>query len=89
MKKSDLASLHKSFQKIRSIDEFSAFFEDLFSDKELETIIERWEIAKRLHKGSTYREVAEDLGVSTATVTRVGKCLRRPESGYRLILERV
>jgi len=89
MKKNELLSLHKSIKKIKDADEFCAFFEDLFSDKELAAIVERWEIAKRLYAGATYREVAEDLGVSTATVTRVGKCLRRPASGYRMILDRI
>lgn len=88
MKKKELSSLYKSIQKIKDAEEFAAFFTDLFSDKELESIIERWEIAKNLYQGATYREVAEALGVSTATVTRVGKCLRRPQSGYKIILDR-
>ena len=78
-----------SLQKIKNAEEFSSFFHDLFSDKELESIVERWEIAKHLYSGSTYRETAELLSVSTATVTRVGKCLRRPQSGYKIILDRV
>ena len=46
-------------------------------------------MARLLDKGIPYREISEKTGISTATVTRVARCLTYgKEGGYRRILER-
>jgi len=48
---------------------------------------ERWQVVRLLDQGMSYRQIYEETGVSTATVTRVAKSLRFG-SGYRLVLDR-
>ncbi|MDR0678751.1 MAG: trp operon repressor [Puniceicoccales bacterium] len=67
------------------------FLEDLCTPAELSALAERWRICRLLRDGRhSYREIYELTGVSTATVTRVARCLRDPSGGgYRAILEKI
>lgn len=78
--------LEKVFTMLSQEQEVRAFLRDLLSPKEYESLVERWRVVELLEKGHSYREIAEITGVSTATVTRVSKCLNAPKSGYRLAL---
>lgn len=64
-----------------------SFLADLLSPKEYESLKERWNVVQLLEEGIPYREISEKTGVSTATVTRVARCLAHPQSGYRKALE--
>jgi TrpR-related protein YerC/YecD len=50
---------------------------------------QRWHIARLLEQGLPYREISEQTGSSTATVTRISQWLRHGEGGYRLVLDRL
>lgn len=62
------------------------FLTDLLTPGELEDLSSRWLAAQLLYAGLTYREVSAKTGLSTATVTRVGRCLKW-SSGYNSVLE--
>ena len=79
--------LEKVMAKLNSEKEIEHLLRDLLSQKEYESLKERWRVAELLDKGHPYREIAEMTGVSTATVTRVSKCLKAPKSGYRTALD--
>jgi TrpR-related protein YerC/YecD len=53
---------------------------------ELQAWSERFEVAKQLSQGKTYRDIATDTGASTTTVTRVAKFLENGCGGYRKVL---
>lgn len=79
--------LYKAILSLKDEAEVERFLYDLCTPQELETLAERWQVARLLEKGIPYRQIYEATGVSTATVTRVAKALNYG-SGYRMVLER-
>lgn len=67
-------------------DEMANFLRDIGTLSELQSWSERFEVAKQLAQGKTYRDIAKNTGASTTTVTRVAKFLENGEGGYRTIL---
>jgi TrpR-related protein YerC/YecD len=70
-------------------DELACFMRDLCTLEELQALSHRWQIALLLEERLPYLQIAERLGTSTTTVTRVAHWLRHGAGGYRLALERV
>ena len=64
------------------------FFEDLCTIGELKAMAQRWRVVKMLTENRTYADIIQETGVSTATISRVKKCLHYGADGYRQILER-
>ena len=79
--------LEKILFSLESEKDVHKFLKDLLSPKEYESLRERWKVVQLLEKKMPYREISEKLGVSTATVTRVARCLSNPDSGYKKALE--
>lgn len=73
---------------LRSVEEAEAFFRDLCTIAELETLAHRWEVVRLLEQELPYGEISRRTGASTTTVTRVAHWLRHGEGGYALALER-
>jgi TrpR-related protein YerC/YecD len=73
---------------LRDHDELKRFLRDLCTLAELEALSHRWQIVHLLQDGKPYLEIAEAVGTSTATVTRVAQWLRHGTGGYRAALER-
>ena len=73
--------------KLESIEEARSFFEDLCTIKELEAISQRIEVASMLKAGKNYQEVSRATGASTATISRVNKCLVYGSGGYNTVLD--
>jgi Trp operon repressor len=65
---------------------FSAFMDDLLTPMERKELGLRWQIVKALAEGKTQREVAVELGVSIATVTRGARVLKNTKGGFRDVL---
>ncbi len=63
------------------------FFEDLCTIGELQAICQRYEVARLLHEGVTYSIIAEKTGASTATISRVNRCLLYGAGGYAKALK--
>jgi TrpR-related protein YerC/YecD len=63
------------------------FLRDICTLEELEEISNRWHIVKLLNKGMSYREISEEVGVSTTTVTRIAHWLKNGKGGYKKALE--
>lgn len=66
----------------------SQFFEDLCTPAEWKAICERWKVAQLIARGVSYREISKQLGVSTATITRVGRALNLG-TGYSRLLTKM
>lgn len=77
-----------AFVALTTTDEAAAFLRDLCTHKEVTEMTRRWTIARMLDRGLSYREIAEQTGGSTATVTRVSQWLHHGMGGYELLLAR-
>src|SRR5438067_7823734 len=86
----EISELCDAMASLRNADEVGRFLRDLCTLTELEAMAHRWQIARRLDEGKlSYVDIAEQVGGSTATVTRVAQWLRHGAGGYRLALDRL
>ena len=80
-------NLFEAVLKLSSIEEARCFFEDICTIRELESISQRLEVAKMLKVGTGYSDIIAKCGASTATISRVNKCLIYGKGGYDIVLE--
>ncbi len=81
--------LFEAILTLKSVEECYAFFEDACTIKEIIEIAQRLKVAKLLDAGTSYVTVSKEVGVSTATISRVSKCLEYGNGGYKMVMERV
>ena len=81
--------LFEAILTLKSVDECYAFFEDICTVTEIKALAQRLEVAKMLQNKKTYQEIQQTTHASTATISRVNRCLSYGSDGYKLILERV
>ncbi|MBZ4688489.1 MAG: hypothetical protein PWQ96_1333 [Clostridia bacterium] len=81
--------LFEAILLLENEEECYKLFEDLCTVAEIKSLAQRLEVAKMLDKNYTYTYIAEKTGASTATISRVKKCLHYGADGYRLILNRL
>ncbi len=81
--------LFEAILLLKNVDECYSFFEDLCTISEIKALAQRLEVAKMLKNGITYTEIAEKTGASTATISRVNRCLNYGADGYSMIIERL
>ncbi|MGL5271388.1 MAG: YerC/YecD family TrpR-related protein [Selenomonadaceae bacterium] len=74
---------------LENIEECYQFFEDICTVSEIKAFSQRLEVARMLQGGHTYDEIVERTGASTATISRVKRCLNYGADGYKTILERL
>ncbi len=70
-------------------DECYSFFRDIATVGEIESLSQRFEVARMLRQGVTYEKIVEETGVSTATISRVKRALEYGEGGYEILLDRL
>ena len=78
--------LARAMVALTSMDEAYSFFEDIFTIHELQAVAQRLAVARLLRRRVTYQEIAEQTGASTATISRVNRCLTYGAGGYQRIL---
>ena len=76
--------LFDAILKLKDRDECYRFFQDLCSVSELQAMAQRLEVAYMLADNITYAEIAQKTGVSTATISRINRCLKYGADGYSL-----
>lgn len=81
--------LCRAIMCLDDLDECYQFFEDICTVSELKAMAQRLEVARMLREGHTYDEVVGRTGASTATISRVKRCLNYGADGYRIVLERL
>ncbi|MBZ4653862.1 MAG: Trp operon repressor family [Peptococcaceae bacterium] len=81
--------LFEAILLLETEEECYRFFEDICTVAEIKAIAQRLEVAKMLDQDKTYTEIAEKTGASTATISRVKRCLYFGADGYQLILKRL
>lgn len=89
IKSKELDLFFKAILELKDIDECYMFFEDVATINEGKALAQRLHVAKLLKNKKTYSEIAEITGASTATISRVNRCLNYGSDGYNLVLERL
>lgn len=84
----ELDRLFAAILKLKNKEECYRFFQDLCSYNELNSFGQRYEVARMLHQGLTYQNIEQATKCSTATISRINRCLLYGEGGYRLALDR-
>lgn len=83
----EITQLFEAMKGIESVEDFYRFFDDLCTYGELQTMGQRFQVAKMLDEGKTFAKICEETGASTATITRVNKAIHYGPGGYRLALD--
>ena len=81
--------LYEAILTLKTVDECKLYFEDVCTIKEIKAMAQRIHVACQLDEGRNYLEVCESTGASSATISRVNKCLNYGEGGYRTAMERL
>lgn len=79
------ADLYDLLVSLDDIEKVKALFTDLCTDKEIEQMAQRLRAAKLLKEGKTYAQVIEETEISSATLSRVSRCVQYGE-GYSRFL---
>lgn len=82
-------NLFKAILSLEDIEECYDFFGDLCTIKEIQDMAQRLDTAVLLNEGLNYQTISKDVGVSTATISRVSKCLNYGNDGYKKAIERL
>ncbi len=85
----EMNELFDAVREIKSKEEAVNFFRDLLTLPELTEFANRWQMVKLLIRHESYADIAKKLNVSTATVTRVARWLKKGRGGYATIASRI
>ena len=85
----DMDWLFAGILALQSPEECSAFFEDVCTIKELQAMAQRFRVAAQLSDSKNYNEIQLSTGASSATISRVNKCLLYGSGGYATALKRL
>lgn len=80
--------LFKAILALENVDECYAFFEDLCTMNELADMSQRVQAAQMLLAGATYEQIVKEVKISTATISRINRCIQYGE-GYKTVLPRI
>lgn len=84
----EVKALFEAILSLETVEECYRFFEDACTVKEILDVAQRLKAAKMLKNGESYAAVCKETGMSSATVSRVNRCLEYGGGGYALVLER-
>ena len=82
-------ALFDAILSLETREECYDFFEDLCTVKEISDMAQRLEAAKLLLDGSTYEQIVKTVEISTATISRIKRCIQYGTGGYRQTIEKV
>lgn len=89
LKNHDTDMLCEALLSLTTVDECYAFLEDILTVSEMQSIAQRMAVARMLDQGQTYDDIEKLTGASSATISRVKRCLTFGADGYRLVLDRM
>lgn len=81
-----IRDLYQAFVKMDSLEDCALLLEDLCTRKEVEQMAQRLRAARLLMEGKTYTQVMEQTGISSATLSRVSRCVQYG-AGYRKFVQ--
>lgn len=86
-KQTRIDNLYQLIADIHDPEDVRALFDDLCTRKEVENMAERIFAAKLLMEGNTYNQVMAQADISSATLSRVSRCVQYG-SGYSKLLKK-
>jgi len=87
IKDEKLDFLFTAILTLDSVEECYSFFEDLCTVSELQEMSRRMQAARMLRANAVYADIASQTGLSTATISRVNRCLKYGNEGYNKVLD--
>lgn len=85
----ELDQLFEAVLSLKDMEECYRFFDDLCTVNEIQSLAQRLEVARMLKEGFTYHKIETETGASTATISRVKRCLNYGNDAYAMTLDRV
>ena len=79
--------LFKAILSLKDEEQCYKFFEDICTISELKAMAQRLEVARMLDDGCIYETIVEKTGASTATISRVKRCLVYGADGYNSVMQ--
>jgi len=80
--------LYTALARVDNPSDIAKVMEDICTYKEVEQMAQRLKSAELLLEGRTYTEVIHATGISSATLSRVSKCIRKGNGGYKLLVDK-
>ncbi len=81
--------LFSAILQLETLEDCYEFFDDLCTVSELKALSQRLQVAKLLREKHVYTDIVKLTGASTATISRVNRCLEYGSDGYVKILKRM
>ena len=88
-RREDIDELFDGILTLRDREDCYRFFEDICTINEIHSIAQRLQVAKLLSEKKTYNEIEKVTKASTATISRINKCIVYGSDGYRRVLDRL
>ena len=85
-KNNDINELFSLILSLKTLEDCEILFEDLCTAKELEQMAQRVKAAKLLKEGKTYNQVMQECEISSATLSRVSRCVQNGK-GYKTLVK--
>ena len=85
----ELDQLFNAVLSLNDLEECYRFFDDLCTINEIQALAQRLEVARMLREKKTYHVIETETGASTATISRVKRCLNFGNDSYEMVLERI
>jgi TrpR-related protein YerC/YecD len=84
-----LDQLFDAILSLKDREECYQFFDDIATMSEIHSISQRLQVAKMLTAGQTYQVIEKETKASTATISRVRRCINYGNDGYKMVLDRL
>ena len=85
----NMQQFFKAILTLKTEEEARMFFDDVATIKEVLDLSSRLEVARMLSEKKVFSEISKETGASSATISRVNKCLTYGEGGYATVLNRM
>jgi len=82
-------TLYRAIASLKNEDECRRLLQDLCTVSELKAMEQRMDVAMLLDDGLIYSEILERTGASSATISRVNRCLHYGCDGYQTVIPRL
>ena len=82
-------TLYRAIVALKDEEECHRFLQDLCTVSELKAMEQRINVAMLLDEGLIYNDILERTGASSATISRVNRCLHYGADGYRTVIPRL
>ena len=84
-----MGQFYRAILALKNEEECRRFFDDVATIKEVLELSARLEVARLLDSGAVFSEISKQTGASSATISRVNKCLIYGDGGYKTVLDRL